>query len=113
MRKPEIEFIRFSGSDVVAASTAVPQTMTATGFGNGQAGDFKVNYGGEDFGYSDQIRLNTLLKNNGQTASVHTSYGLTTTLWKIFSADKEGDTSSRTISGFDWDSTNNRWNSKQ
>ena len=87
--------------------------MTATGWGNGINGDFKLNYGGVDYGYNQRVSLGKLLSQNGQTADVHTSYNTDTTLWQIYKKDNEGDNSTHNLGGFTWDSANNRWNSHQ
>ena len=113
MRKPEMEVIRFSESDIVAASGGIPQTMTATCWGNGVNGDFKINYGGVEYGVAKRNQLKAALENNGQTINVLTSKGRETNVITILNHDYLHDDSSSPLSGFVWDSANNRWNTKQ
>lgn len=112
--KPEMSVVRFKEADVIVASgTAVPQTMSASGWGDGINRNFSVNYGGVDYDYTGATTLIDLLTQNGQTQNVHTTSGSDTTLGNIYRKDYKDDDSTQSLGGFTWDSANNRWNSHQ
>ena len=113
MVRPEMSVVRFKEADVIVTSGAVPQSMTASGWGDGTNRNFSVNYGGVDYDYHNAETLMDLLTQNGQNNKVRTTSGADTTLSYFYRHDYNGDDSTSKLGGFDWDSINNRWNSHQ
>ena len=114
MNTPKMDVVRFKEADVVVASgAAVPTSMTATGWGDGTNGNLNITYGNAVYGYSNRNDLVTALTNNGQTDTVHTTSGKNYRFNQLFSTEHNNDNDTRTLSGFDWDSANSRWNSRQ
>ena len=114
MNTPKMDVVRFKEADVVVASgAAVPQSMTVTGWKDGTKGNMIMNYGGQEFGYSNKSDLISLLTQNGQTQNVRTTTGGDYTINTLFNYENKTDNYSHTLTGLTWDATNSRWNSHQ
>ena len=82
MNKPEADVIRFSSSDVVAASAL---TMTWSQFGDNKKANGIVNYNGQTYNISSSANVNSFindLSNSGTGAN-----GNTNVYWSANSGD--------------------------